>query len=64
MDNSKDGDSIQEINLNKNIVFGNKEDPYGIDLMRGIIINIRKQELFIRTAIPVIILFVKRTGQT
>lgn len=41
MDNSEDGDSIEEINLNRNTVFGNKVKPYDVDLMRGIIINIR-----------------------
>ncbi len=41
MDNSEDGDSIEEINLGRNTVFGNKGSSYGIDLMRGIIINVR-----------------------
>ncbi len=41
LDNSADGDSIEEIRLNRNIVFGNKKNPYDVDLMRGIVINIR-----------------------
>lgn len=41
MDNSEDGDSIEEINLGRNTVFGNKVNPYDVDLMRGIIINVR-----------------------
>lgn len=44
LDNSEDGDSIEEINLGRNTVFGNKVNPYDIDLMRGIIINIRNGE--------------------
>jgi len=41
MDNGDNGDSIEEINLGRNIVFGNKAHRYDVDLMRGIIINIR-----------------------
>ncbi len=41
MDNREDGDSIEEIGLGRNTVFGNKANPYDVDLMRGIIINIR-----------------------
>ena len=41
LDNSADGDSIEEIRLNRNIVFGNKKNTYDVDLMRGIVINIR-----------------------
>ncbi len=41
MDNSEDGDSIEEINLGRNTVFGNKVNPSDVDLMRGIIINVR-----------------------
>ncbi len=41
MDNSEDGDSIEEINLDRKLVFGDKENSYNIDLIRGIIINIR-----------------------
>lgn len=39
MDN---GDSIEEINLNRNTVFGNKVSTHNIDLMKGIIINVRR----------------------
>lgn len=41
MDNSEDGDSIEEIRLVSNTIFGNKVHSYDVDLMRGIIINIR-----------------------
>lgn len=41
LDNSEDGDSIEEIYLDRNSVYGNKKNPYNIDLMRGIIINVR-----------------------
>ncbi len=41
MDNGEGGDSIEEINLDRKTVFGNKVSSYGMDLMRGIIINIR-----------------------
>ena len=41
LSNSEDGDSIEEISLNRNTVFGSKENKYDIDLMRGIIINVR-----------------------
>lgn len=41
MDNSEEGDSIEEINLSRNCVFGNKMNPYNIDLIRGIVINVR-----------------------
>ena len=41
MDNSENGDSIEEISLTQNIVFGNKKALYDIDLIRGIIINVR-----------------------
>ena len=40
----EDGDSIEEISLNRNTVFGNKENLYDMDLMRGIIINVRSRE--------------------
>ena len=42
--NREDGDSIEEISLSRNTVFGNKENPYDVDLMRGIIINVRSRE--------------------
>ncbi len=41
LDNSEDGDAIEEISLDRKTVFGNKVNPYDIDLMRGIIINVR-----------------------
>lgn len=41
MDSSEDGDSIEEINLNRDIVFENKDNSYNIDLMQGVIINVR-----------------------
>ena len=44
MCNREDGDSIEEISLSRNTVFGNKENPYDVDLMRGIIINVRSRE--------------------
>lgn len=42
--NSEDGDAIEEIYLDRNTVYGNKRNSYDIDLMRGIIINVRKKE--------------------
>ena len=44
LDNNEDGDSVEEISLNTNTVFGNRKKQYDIDLMRGIIINIRSGE--------------------
>lgn len=41
MDSSDDGDSIEEIVLGRKAVFGNADNPYDVDLMKGIIINIR-----------------------
>lgn len=41
---SKKPDSIEEISLDRNTVFGNKVNPYDIDLMRGIIIHVRTGE--------------------
>ena len=41
MDNGEDDDSIEEINLDRNTVFGNKVSTHNIDLMKGIIINVR-----------------------
>ena len=41
MDNGEDGDSIEEIALERRAVFGKAQNPYNVDLMRGIIINIR-----------------------
>lgn len=41
LSNSEDGDSIEEISLKRNTVFGSKKNKYDMDLMRGIIINVR-----------------------
>lgn len=41
VDNGRKGDSIEEINLERKTVFGGSEDPHNIELMQGIIINIR-----------------------
>ncbi len=41
IDNGEDGDSIEEIKLDRNTVFGNKVSTHNIDLMKGIIINVR-----------------------
>ncbi len=41
LSSNEDGDSIEEISLNRNTVFGSKKNKYDIDLMRGIIINVR-----------------------
>ncbi len=44
LDGSEDGDSIEEINLDRKTVFGTKTGTYGMDLMRGIIIRVRTGE--------------------
>lgn len=44
LDNNEEGDSIEEIYFDRNTVYGNKREPYDIDLMRGIIINVRRGE--------------------
>ena len=41
LSSSEYGDSIEEISLNRNTVFGSKKNKYDIALMRGIIINVR-----------------------
>lgn len=41
IDNGEDGDSIEEIKLDRSTVFGNKVSTHNIDLMKGIIINVR-----------------------
>lgn len=41
MDTSEDGDLIEEISLSRNMIFGNRINPYSVDLMKGIIINVR-----------------------
>ncbi len=42
MDNRENEDSIEEIVLDRRVVFGNKIKVRDVDLMKGIIINIRK----------------------
>ncbi len=42
--NEENGDSIEEISLDKKTVYGNPESTYGTDLVKGIIINIRNRE--------------------
>lgn len=44
MGRKKDGDSIEEISLVRKTLFGAKGNPHTIDLMQGIIINIRNLE--------------------
>ncbi len=41
MDNIGTEDSIEEISLDRKTVFGNKKNPYYIDLMKAVIVNIR-----------------------
>lgn len=41
MDYDETEDSIEEISLDRKTVFGNKQNSYPIDLMKGIIVNIR-----------------------
>ncbi len=41
MNRKKDGDSIEEIHLVRNTVFGRQGNPHTLDLLQGIIINIR-----------------------
>ena len=41
MDNGEEGDSIEEISLGRSTVFGKAPKPYQVDLMQGIIINLR-----------------------
>ncbi len=41
IDNGEDDDSIEEIKLDRNTVFGKKVSTHNIDLMKGIIINVR-----------------------
>ena len=44
MDKKSDGDSIEEIGLARKTIFGKTGKPHTIDLMQGIIINIRNRE--------------------
>ncbi|MCM1046775.1 MAG: hypothetical protein NC417_14825 [Candidatus Gastranaerophilales bacterium] len=48
MDNDVMEDSIEEISFDRKTVFGNKKDPYHTDLMKGIIVNIRKGEIVLQ----------------
>lgn len=43
MDNDETEDSIEEIGLIRKTIFGNKENSYHTDLMKGIIVNIRNE---------------------
>ncbi len=44
MDAEDDEDSIEEINLSRETIFGNKVYPGSTDLIKGIIVNVRKGE--------------------
>lgn len=44
MDAGDEEDSIEEISLSRNTRFGNKKKTHGTDLMKGIIVNVRKRE--------------------
>lgn len=44
MDKKSDGDSIEEIRLASKTIFGKKSNSHSINLMQGIIINIRNRE--------------------
>lgn len=44
MDNDREGDSIEEIDLVRKTVYGKESDLHSIELLRGIIINIRGAE--------------------
>jgi len=44
LDTKDDEDSIEEINLVRKTVFGNKKTPNDSDLMKGIIVNVRNGE--------------------
>lgn len=44
MDNGREGDSIEEINLERKSVFGRENDLRSIELLQGIIINIRSDK--------------------
>ncbi len=43
MDGSRDGDSIEEISLERRSVFGKREGGYPVDLMRAVVIHIRNR---------------------
>ena len=44
MDNGEEEDSIEEIQMERKRVYGKNTRPVDLDLMKGIIINIRKEE--------------------
>ncbi|MCM1212738.1 MAG: hypothetical protein NC318_14220, partial [Blautia sp.] len=44
LDNNEDGDSIEEIRLDRKTIYGNRENTYGTDLMKGIIVHVRSQD--------------------
>ena len=41
LDNDETEDSIEEIGLDRKVVFGNKKTSYPVNLMKGIIVNLR-----------------------
>ncbi len=43
LNKENDGDSIEEITLDRKAIFGTQKNPYNIDLMKGIIVNIRNR---------------------
>ena len=43
MDHEETEDSIEEISVSRKTVFGSKDNPYDMDLMKGIIVNIRSR---------------------
>ncbi len=44
MDGDADGDAIEEIGLSRKSVFGKKSESCGMDLMKAVIISIRKEK--------------------
>ena len=44
MDTDETEDSIEELRLERKAVFGKKKSTYPVDLMKGIIVNIRNRE--------------------
>ena len=63
MDNGDD-DSIEEINLSRNTVFGNKVSTHNIDLMQGIIINVRSRNYTRASQNPLLSMLEKLLSQT
>lgn len=64
MDNGDDDDSIEEISLSRNTVFGNKVSTHNIDLMQGIIINVRSRNYTRASQNPLISMLEKLLSQT